>query len=194
MEEKKRIQRVILWSSIIAFVFIITSVILEIFAAQKDYFGILDGLAIGFLVLAFLCAVFIIVYQHRIRKRKIDARFDLALTNPTTFFDKIIQDYKDIIFVQKVESDEKITITPIINYQQEVAIYYHTLLGNKKHLLLLDVYFNPQECVILFDEGKVYEEIVPYDGNDTKDFYYQISIKINDYLKQYLIDQANSKQ
>lgn len=46
----------------------------------------------------------------------------------------------------------------------------------------------------MFDEGKVYEETIAYDkDNDTKDFYYQISIKINDYLKQYLIDQANSK-
>ena len=78
--------------------------------------------------------------------------------------------------------------------QQQVAIFYHTLLGDKKHLLLLDVYFYQQECVIMFDEGKVYEETIAYDkDNDTKDFYYQISIKINDYLKQYLIDQANSK-
>ena len=48
MEEKKLNRLVVLWLSIIAIICIITSVILEIFAAQKDYFGLLDGLAIGF--------------------------------------------------------------------------------------------------------------------------------------------------
>ena len=168
MEEKKLNRLVVLWLSIIAIICIIVSVILEIFAAQKDYFGLLDGLAIGFLV--------------------------IALQNPNSFFDAIIKDYKEHNLCLDVESDEKITITPIIDYQQQVAIFYHTLLGDKKHLLLLDVYFYQQECVIMFDEGKVYEETIAYDkDNDTKDFYYQISIKINDYLKQYLIDQANSK-
>ena len=118
----------------------------------------------------------------------------MDLQNPTYFFDAIIKDYKEHNLCLDVESDEKITITPIIDYQQQVAIFYHTLLGDKKYLLLLDVYFYQQECVIMFDEGKVYEETIAYDNdNDTKDFYYQISIKINDYLKQYLIDQANSK-
>ena len=194
MEEKKLNRLVVLWLSIIAIICIIVSVILEIFAAQKDYFGLLDGLAMGFLVIAFVCAISMIIYQQHWRKSKIQARIDVALQNPTSFFDAIIKDYKEHNLCLDVESDEKITITPIIDYQQQVAIFYHTLLGDKKHLLLLDVYFYQQECVIMFDEGKVYEETIAYDNdNDTKDFYYQISIKINDYLKQYLIDQANSK-
>lgn len=107
MEEKKLNRLVVLWLSIIAIICIIVSVILEIFAAQKDYFGLLDGLAIGFLVIAFVCAISMIVYQHHWRKSKIQARIDVALQNPTSFFDAIIKDYKEHNLCLDVESDEK---------------------------------------------------------------------------------------
>ena len=130
MEEKKLNRLVVLWLSIIAIICIIVSVILEIFAAQNDYFGLLDGLAIGFLVIAFVCAISMIVYQQHWRKSKIKARIDEALQNPTSFFDAIIKDYKEHNLCLDVESDEKITITPIIDYQQLVWRPGHLLSGS----------------------------------------------------------------
>ena len=70
MEDKKFNRNIVLWLSIFAIICIITSVILEIFAGQNDYFGLLDGLAIGFLVIAFVCAISMIVYQQHWRKSK----------------------------------------------------------------------------------------------------------------------------
>lgn len=154
MEEKKLNRLVVLWLSIIAIICIIVSVILEIFAAQKDYFGLLDGLAIGFLVIAFVCAISMIIYQQHWRKSKIQARIDEALQNPTSFFDAIIKDYKEHNLCLDVESDEKITITPIIDYQQQVAIFYHTLLGDKKHLLLLEFIFTNKNVLLVWMKEK----------------------------------------
>ncbi len=176
-----------------AILFMVISVTLAIFAHFKKYWGILDILALIFLMLAVIFSFTPLIQLHFIRKKIIDTRINQAIINPVLFIDYIFCDFKEHNVCLELDLIEKVTIQPVIDYQKEVAIYYHTLLSNsKKDLVLLDVYFSKNECLILFDEGKIYEETFPYQTNETnnyentKDLYYTISLKIKEQYQKYI--------
>ena len=193
MEKKKRNPLTYFYG--LALVFMFSSVIIEIFAAKKSGFGILDILALVFIVFAigFVFVPLGMIYHQR--KKEIQLSFEKAKENPQTFFDALLNDYREHNLSLDVENSEKKKIAPILDYQRQVAIYYHTLLGDKNHLLLLDVYFYQNECVILFDEGKVFEKAFAYQKDDqvvfedTKELYYVISNQIKEAYQDYLTHQ-----
>lgn len=176
-----------------AIIFMVASVTLAIIAHFKKYWGILDILALVFLLLAVIFSFTPLIQIHHVRKKRIDKCINQATSNPVSFIDYIFCDFKEHNVCLELDLIEKVTIQPVIDYQKEVAIYYHTLLSNsKKNLVLLDVYFSKNECLVLFDEGKIYEETFPYQTNEinnyenTKDLYYFISLKIKEQYQKYI--------
>lgn len=189
---KKRVYFILMY--VFALVLMVAGVICELFASKEKAFGLLDILAIS---LVFIAAIIVLVPNICIQirqKKMILQTIQEHANHPQQFIDYIFKDYVDHNLQLSLENIDKQKLKPILDYEKQIAIYYHTLFVHQSLMILVDVYFFHDKCLILFDEGKIFEKEISYEGEtDTKDFYYRLSLEITNQFDNCINNQRASK-
>ncbi len=193
MKKKRNVTMLI--CSIFAFVFMIPAIVLAILSNKEKGFNLFNILSLVCIFIA-ACFVFIPMIVNNLKTKKIIKQMiDEKSNNPASFADYIIQDYRQHNLQLSLDHIEKQYLEPLINENNELAIRYHTLFVYQKNILIfIEVYFLSDKTIILFDEGKEFMLELSYENQtDTKDFYYQISLKIKEQLEKIITNQTALK-
>lgn len=193
MKKKRNVTMLI--CSIFAFVFMIPAIVLAILSNKEKGFNLFNILSLVCIFIA-ACFVFIPMIVNNLKTKKIIKQMiDEKSNNPAIFADYIIQDYRQHNLQLSLDHIEKQYLEPLINENNELAIRYHTLFVYQKNILIfIEVYFLSDKTIILFDEGKEFMLELSYENQtDTKDFYYQISLKIKEQLEKIITNQTALK-
>ena len=193
MKKKRNVTMLI--CSIFAFVFMIPAIVLAILSNKEKGFNLFNILSLVCIFIA-ACFVFIPMIVNNLKTKKIIKQMiDEKSNNPASFADYIIQDYRQHNLQLSLDHIEKQYLEPLINEYNELAIRYHTLFVYQKNILIfIEVYFLSDKTIILFDEGKEFMLELSYENQtDTKDFYYQISLKIKEQLEKIITNQTALK-
>lgn len=193
MKKKRNVTMLI--CSIFAFIFMIPAIVLAILSNKEKGFNLFNILSLVCIFIA-ACFVFIPMIVNNLKTKKIIKQMiDEKSNNPASFADYIIQDYRQHNLQLSLDHIEKQYLEPLINENNELAIRYHTLFVYQKNILIfIEVYFLSDKTIILFDEGKEFMLELSYENQtDTKDFYYQISLKIKEQLEKIITNQTALK-
>ena len=181
----------------IAIIFMIAGVVFEVIASKKAKFGLYDILAWSFIFVALVMVVIPIIMNSIHNRKQIKNQLTDSKKTPKNFVDYVISDYVDHNLVLDIDTKEKQSVKPIIDYEGNVSLVYHTLLEISNELFLLDVYFYHESCLILFDEGKVKEYEIPYKNDfisEPADLYGIISNKVRELTNEIFNDLKALKQ
>lgn len=179
---------------IFTFVFMIAGIILAVLSNRQVGFNLYNILSLICIFIA-ACFIFIPMIVNKIHSKRLCQQLMTQRTShPTQFIDAIFKDYMEHNLQFSIQHIEKQYFEPLMNEKNELAVRYHTLFVYQKIDIYIEIYFLMDRCVILFDDGKLYQKEMNYDNQtNTQDFYYQISLIVNAQLEEIIKQQKVSK-